>query len=170
MLIMVNVDHIAGETIPYVIDSLLARGAHNVHVTQAITKKGRPEYLFFADVPQEMLEPVGDFLVGELGTLGFRVLESRHVKFEYQVVQRHLVARDGTGGQELLRAPIRVKLIHNSRGEVASVKAEYEDVRASVEQLQQLGIELSLTTVREMVELAARGGQRQDLGNLSVEA
>ena len=43
---MVNVDDVSGETVPHVIDGLIARGAKSVHVVPAITKKGRPEFIF----------------------------------------------------------------------------------------------------------------------------
>ena len=41
VLIMVNVDDVAGETIPYLFDMLLRMGAKNVHAIPAYTKKGR---------------------------------------------------------------------------------------------------------------------------------
>jgi uncharacterized protein (DUF111 family) len=169
MLIMVNVDNIAGEAIPHIVEGLLARGAQNVHVVQAITKKGRWEFLFYVDVPEEKIEPVGDYLVSELGTLGFRVLETRHVKFEYETVQLQLVVCDKKTGQELLREPICVKLIQNSQGALASVKAEYEDLRACVAQLQQMGLDISFTALKEMIERSALGEKHESCKNLRVE-
>jgi pyridinium-3,5-bisthiocarboxylic acid mononucleotide nickel chelatase len=169
MLIMVNVDNIAGEVVPYIVEGLLANGAQNVHVVQAITKKGRWEFLFYVDVPEEKIEPVGDYLVSELGTIGFRVLETRHVKFEYETIQLQLVACDKNTGQELLHKPIRVKLIQNSHGAVASVKAEYEDVRACAVQLQQMGLDISFTALKEMIERSALGEKHENCKQLRVE-
>jgi uncharacterized protein (DUF111 family) len=169
MLIMANVDNIAGEAIPYIIEGLLAKGAQNVHVMQAITKKGRWESVFLVDAPEEKIEPVGDFLVSELGTLGFRILETRHVKFEYQILQLQLVACDETTGQELVREPVRVKLISNSRGQMASVKAEYEDLRICLGRLHQQGFDISFAALKNLVEHSALGEKQEIYQNLRVE-
>jgi pyridinium-3,5-bisthiocarboxylic acid mononucleotide nickel chelatase len=152
MLIMVNVDNITGELIPYIIEGLLTRGAQNVHAVPAITKKGRWAYLFYVDVPEKMIEQVGDYLVSELGTIGFRVFNDRHVTYEYKVVPVHVIAREKKTGQELLRKSIRVKLIQSHKGTLASVSAEYEDVRACVLQLQQMGFNTSFSFLKETIE------------------
>lgn len=39
MLVMVNVDNVAGEAVPYIIEQLMAPGAESVHAIPAITKK-----------------------------------------------------------------------------------------------------------------------------------
>lgn len=52
MLLIVNVDSITGEALPYLIDGLMARGASSVHAIPAITKKGRSEYIFFNRLAQ----------------------------------------------------------------------------------------------------------------------
>jgi uncharacterized protein (DUF111 family) len=166
MLMLVNVDHVNGEALPYFIESLMARGAQNVHVVQAITKKGRWEFLIFVDAPEEKIEPLGDFLVSELGTIGLRVFETRHVKFDIQILQFRLIIRKGE--QELYRQPARVKLIHNSQGEIGSIKAEYDDLRACVKQLQQEKVEFPLAVLKKLVEYMALQAEKravyQDLG------
>lgn len=169
MLIMVNVDNITGEAVPFIVEGLLARGAENVHVVQAITKKGRWEYLFLVDAPEEKIEPVGDFLASELGTLGLRILETRHLKFEYQLVAVQLVATDSETGQERFREPVRVKLVRNSRGEVTSAKAEYEDLRASLKRLQQMGLDISFAALRGLIEQAVLEEKHKVYKNLHVE-
>jgi uncharacterized protein (DUF111 family) len=150
MLMLVNVDHVNGEALPYFIESLMARGAQNVHVVQAITKKGRWEFLIFVDAPEEKIEPLGDFLVSELGTIGLRVFETRHVKFDIQILRFLLIIRKGK--RELYRQPAHVKLIRNSQGEMGSLKAEYEDLRGCVKQLQQENVEIPLSALKKLVE------------------
>ncbi|MEJ2596722.1 MAG: DUF111 family protein [Anaerolineales bacterium] len=167
MLMLVNVDHVNGEALPYFIESLMAKGAQNVHVVQAITKKGRWEFLIFVDAPEEKIEPLGDFLVSELGTIGLRVFETRHVKFDIQFLQFRLIIRKGE--QELYRQPVRVKLIQNNRGETGSIKAEYEDLKSCVEQLLQIDVELSLSALKKLVEHMALQEKRAVYKDLSLE-
>jgi uncharacterized protein (DUF111 family) len=168
MLMLVNVDHVNGEALPYFIESLMAKGAQNVHVVQAITKKGRWEFLIFIDAPEEKIEPLGDFLVSELGTIGLRVFETRHVKFDIQILQFRLIICKGE--QELYRQPVRAKLIRNSQGEMGSIKAEYEDLQTCVKQLQQMDIEFPLSALKKSVEhMALQEEKRAVYKGLGIE-
>lgn len=152
MLIMVNVDCINGEIIPYVIENLMGRGAANVHVVQAITKKGRPEFLFFIDAAEDKIEEIGDFLAAELGTLGLRVFETRHMKFAYEVTRARLVVRDG----QSLEATIGLKVRRDGQGRITSIRAEYEDLKRAVEEINKLGLKVSFSQLRQLVETTAR--------------
>lgn len=167
MLMLVNVDHVNGDALPFFIESLLAKGALNVHVVQAITKKGRWEFLFFVDAPEDKIEPIGDFLVSELGTIGLRIFETRHVKFEIQYLRFQLkIQRDE---REIYSEPVRVKLIRNSQGEVGSVNAEYEDIRACAKRLQQMGLDFPLSTLKKMVEHMALKESHAVFKDLSLD-
>jgi len=152
MLILVNVDDVPGELLPHVIDGLMARGAQNVHAVQSITKKGRLGYMIFVDAPSERLNELGGFLASEVGTIGMRVLESRHVRFDYRVRKMRLTAGDAAGGAE---AVVRVKEVHDADDRVVSVKAEYEDLRSALDQLDGLGVNTSLVALKRLVEEAA---------------
>ncbi len=154
MLILVNVDDISGEVIPHIIEGLMDRGAENVHAVQSITKKGRLEYIFLVDAPEDSIEPLGAFLVAEVGTIGMRVLESRHICFNYRFKQMHLTAETARGSQQAI---VRVKEALDDGGEVVSVKAEYEDLRAAVGGFEQVGVSVSFTTLKRTVEQAALG-------------
>jgi Uncharacterized conserved protein len=46
MLLMITVDDLPTEGLPYVIERTMERGAKNIHVLNGITKKGRVEYIF----------------------------------------------------------------------------------------------------------------------------
>ena len=50
MLLMITVDDLPAEGLPYIIERTIETGAKNVHVLNAITKKGRIEYIFLVDV------------------------------------------------------------------------------------------------------------------------
>jgi len=166
MLLLVNVDDISGEVIPHVIDGLMARGAESVHVVQAITKKGRLEFLFLVDGPEERCETLGGFLASELGTLGVRVFDPRHIHFEYRIRQVRLTAQAGGVPVETL---VRVKEVLGEKGQVLSVKAECEDLRAALAQFERIGAEVSLTALKRLVEQTALGQEDCSLQNIQAE-
>ena len=166
MLLLVNVDDISGEKIPHLIDELMARGAGSVHVVQALTKKGRLEYLFLVDAPGERIEALGSFLVAETGTIGMRVIETRHIRFDYRIQQVRLTAQTEQGPVQAL---MRVKEIYNGDGRAVSVKAEYEDLRAVLTKLQQSGAEVSFTALKQLVEQAALGREDRFLQSIRAE-
>jgi pyridinium-3,5-bisthiocarboxylic acid mononucleotide nickel chelatase len=169
MLIMANVDHIAGEALPFIIERLMAQGAGNVHVVQAMTKKGRWEFLFFIDLPEEKIDPVSRFLVTQLGTLGLRAFDTRHIKFLYAETQVLLSVRDAATSQDCFCEVIRVKLIRNREDEVAAAKTEYEDLRAALSQLADIGLDVPFATLKELIERAAMEGTCKTYKNLRIE-
>ena len=165
-LLLVNVDDISGEVIPYVIDGLTARGANSAHVVQAITKKGRIGYLFFVDAAEENVDVLANFLAGELGTLGVRVFDPRHICFEYRIRQVRLTIP--TGG-EPVRALVRVKEVLGEEERVVSVKAEWEDLQTALVQLEQAGLAVSLTVLKRLVEQAVLGHEDCCLRDIQTE-
>lgn len=165
MLLLVNVDDISSEVVPHVTEGLMARGAMSVHVLPSMTKKGRPEYVLLIDAPEACIESLGAFLAAEVGTIGLRILESRHICFDYRVRSMLLTTQAGGGGVE---ATIRVKEILNADAQVLAVKAEYEDVRAAVTQLHAAGVEVSFRTIKGLVEQAARGPGRSSYRDIHV--
>lgn len=167
---MVNVDDVAGETVPYLFEMLMSMGAKNVHAVPALTKKGRQEFIFLIDVSREHLTEIGDFLVSELGTLGLRVFEAgEHREFPHQVRESRLVVRDQATGEDASSHTISVKLIRDSRGRVAAARAEYEDLRRALKFLAGMGVHISLGTLRKLVEVAAWEGKSSTYRNLRVD-
>jgi uncharacterized protein (DUF111 family) len=166
MLLLVNVDDISGEMIPHVIEGLMARGARSAHVVPAITKKGRLDYLFFVDAPEEDIERLGGFLASELGTLGARVFDPRHIRFEYRVRQVRLTAQVD---EEPVQALVHVKEILGEEGQVVSVKAECEDLQKALVLLERTATEISLTALRRLVEQTALGQENCSLRDVQAE-
>ena len=170
VLVMVNVDDVAGETLPYLFEMLMNMGAMNVHAIPAFTKKGRQEFIFLIDSPREKVTEIGDFLVSELGTLGLRIFEeSEHVEFHYQVKESRLIVQDEATGKEVSNRTISIKLIHDSQGHVAAARAEYEHLKCALEFLGRMGIRISLVTLRKLVEAAALEGKSSTYKNVRVE-
>jgi len=152
MLLLVNVDDITNELLPYIIEGLMERGAANAHVTQALTKKGRLGYLLFIDTPAEQIETLGGFLVAELGTIGMRVFETRHIHFDYRTRQMRLTVPTEQG---TVQVTIRVKEVYNKAGHVVSIKAEYDDLQTALAQFHQAGMTISFTALKRLVEQQA---------------
>jgi uncharacterized protein (DUF111 family) len=170
VLIMVNVDDVSGETVPYLFEMLMNMGAKNVHAIPAFTKKGRQEFIFLIDTPREKVADIGDFLVGELGTLGLRVFEaSEHIEFPYQVKESRLIIQDEATGEEASSHTIAVKLIHDSQGRIAAAKAEYGDLKYALDFLIEMGVHISLFTLKRLVEAAVLEGKSSTYRNVRVE-
>lgn len=166
MLLLVNVDDISGEAIPHVIDGLMAQGAKSAHVVQAVTKKGRLDYLFFVDAPEERVERLAKYLASELGTLGVRVFDPRHIRFQYRVRQVQLTAQTGT---QPVQTIINVKQILDKEERVISIKAECEDLRLALAQLEQAGAEVSLTALKRLVEQMVSEQEDCSLQNIQIK-
>ena len=71
-IIETNIDDVSGEVIGQMIDKLIAKGAKDVTVSSAITKKGRPTNLVSVICDPSVLNTMIDTLVSETGTLGVR--------------------------------------------------------------------------------------------------
>ena len=166
MLLLVNVDDISGEVIPHVIDELMERGAMSVHVVQAITKKGRLEFLWYIDAPEEHVEKLGGFLAGELGTLGVRVFDPHHIRFEYQVRQVQLTIQTAHGP---IQMTVRVKEVLDDDGHIISAKAERDDLGAALAQLQRAGEQISLSALKGLVEQTALRQQHRVLNSIEAD-
>jgi uncharacterized protein (DUF111 family) len=160
MLLLVNIDDITGEMIPHIIDGLLSRGAESAHVVQAITKKGRPEFLFFIDAPEEQVETLANYLVREIGTLGVRVFKPHHIRFDYRCREVQLTTR--VGEESAVAAPVQVKMVSDGEGQVVSIKAEYEDLQAAITQLHRSGIEISFAALKRLVEQKALESEKEN--------
>jgi len=167
MLLMINVDDVSGETISHVIDELMAEGAASVHVVPAITKKGRPEYLFYVDAPENRLDAIGTYFARELGTIGMRIIETRHVPFQYRMNGVRISDADAP---EDPATDVRVKQVLNNDGQVVSVKADYEDIKTALARLRRSGRckTLSFTTLKGLAEQTVLGRRDTALGNIKA--
>ena len=165
MLMMMNVDDISGEALPHIIDELMSRGAHSVHVVQGLTKKGRLEYLFWVDAPGEKVEELGAYLATETGTLGIRVFEPDHIRFDYRIQRAEVrVVRETAE----LRVGIRVKEVLSRDSRVISVKAESDDLRLAIGELRATDIEISFSALKRLVEQAALNEHQRAVQGIRV--
>jgi pyridinium-3,5-bisthiocarboxylic acid mononucleotide nickel chelatase len=75
-IIETNIDDVSGEVIGQMIDRLIEKGAKDVTVSPAITKKGRPTNLVSVICESSNLNNLIDTVVSETGTLGVRISTS----------------------------------------------------------------------------------------------
>ncbi len=155
MMIFVTVDNITGEIIPYLIDVVMEKGAKNVHVIPAITKKGRPEYIFLVDVEEKFFEDVISFLIAELGTIGYRILQDEHRYLDYEIIEQEIkiIIEDIEEFQK-----IRIKKIKNKEGKTTTVNVEYEDLKRLANYLQSNGIHIPISKLKSKIETGFLAG------------
>lgn len=169
MLAMVNVDNIAGDILPYIIDNILELGARNVHCIQALTKKGRLGYLFLIDTDEEYLDPIADFLALEVGTLGMRVLENQHRRYDYVIQPVRLSIQGEDDRPPVCETIIDVKLIVGEDGDITSARAEYRHVEAACGELRSRGCRIPFLELKARAELAALEQYSPRRHNIFVE-
>lgn len=168
MLLMTNVDNLTCDQIPYIIKQLIEKGAGNVHVIPALTKKGRPEFIFLIDVAEDKFKNVAEFMAAEAGTLGLRIIEADHKAFNYEMQQVKVKLRDKEGSL-LCNDNINVKIIIGEDGKPLSVRAEYKELKAAAESLKQRGSELSFYELKEIVEFEALKKIRKSMPEIEVQ-
>ncbi|HOM97660.1 MAG: nickel insertion protein [Acetomicrobium sp.] len=157
MLILVNTDNISGESLPYLIDGLMDRGASSVHAVPATTKKGRNEFLFFIDMPEACLKEISAFLALELDTLGLRIIEQKHLSFgPTSALTIRIYHKDFP--ERFFE--VRVKELFDEFGETISCKAEYEDLKQAMHFFEDV-TSISFKNMKSAVELA--GMSREDI-------
>jgi uncharacterized protein (DUF111 family) len=154
VLLMTNVDNINSDQVPYLIEQLMQRGARNVHVVNALTKKGRPEYIFFIDVGEPERESVSRFLASEIGTLGIRCLKTDHSSYKYTIYPINMKLKDDLG-ESIWEGPVNVKLALDDQGSVLSVRVEYEDLKDVARIFAEEGSGITFYELKQMIETEA---------------
>lgn len=151
MLLMTNVDNIHADQVPYLIEQLMSVGAKNVHVVNAMTKKGRQEYIFFIDVPEENAYLVSRFLASEIGTLGVRIIQADHIAYNYSFETLKLSLHDNKENVAW-QGSVQVKIIRDDAGSPLSARVEYEDLKAAAKAIDVTEAEISFYELKQMIE------------------
>lgn len=123
-LMMAQVDDVPGELLGEFIRRAESLGARNVQVVASITKKGRPGYIIYVDVPGELESEVALLLGAELGAWGYRVLSAEHHHFE---IARFSIPLEVDADDASYGFTIRMKTVSRS-GTLLRVKAEHDDL------------------------------------------
>ncbi len=82
-----NIDDMNPQVYPYLIEKLLAAGAHDAYVIPIIMKKGRPGILLSVMVEKSKLDAVAQIIYTQTPTLGLRVQEIGRRKLPRREVQ-----------------------------------------------------------------------------------
>ncbi|MEG0797522.1 MAG: nickel pincer cofactor biosynthesis protein LarC, partial [Acidaminococcaceae bacterium] len=117
-----NIDDLAGEVFPYVLERLLAVGALDAWLTPIIMKKGRPAHKLAALASESFLEVVRTVILTETSSLGLR----------YYPVARTILERTMTVA-ELPEGSIAVK-IATYEGKIVHIAPEYEACKVAAVQ------------------------------------
>ncbi|AIS30845.1 MULTISPECIES: nickel insertion protein [Methanobacterium] len=152
MLLMITVDDLPTEGLPYIIERTMERGAKNIHVLNGITKKGRVEYIFLVEVSKKSLEDISKFLALELGTLGMKIFHTDHIKLPFEIISRKVVVETENTQLEI---EVQVKYLKNDNDQVISLKAEYEDIKKIALKLESRGISIPLAKLKTVIEAEA---------------
>ena len=152
MLLMITVDDLPAEGLPYIIEKTIETGAKNVHVLNAITKKGRMEYIFLVDVNRKSFEDVSSLLALELGTLGIKTLKTEHTMLPFEIISKNVIIKTKN---EQYESNVQVKYLKNKDKQVISLKAEYEDIKTMANDLEDHGIIIPLSKLKTLIEAEA---------------
>ncbi|TGC11472.1 nickel pincer cofactor biosynthesis protein LarC [Methanolobus halotolerans] len=141
-----NVDDVTGEILGSLFEKLLSVGARDVTITPATMKKGRSGHIIKVITKPENSDRVARELMKETGTLGIRVIPTRH---RYVADRRMDRVSINLGSQHF---EVSVKIAQDKNGEILHMSAEYEDCRRVAEK-----IKLPLKEVIRRVEEEAWG-------------
>lgn len=155
LLLMAQVDDVPGEVIGEFIRRAGETGARNVQVIPSITKKNRPGYVIYVDVPASLESDIATLFGAELGTWGYRVIAAEHKHFEIERFSVEANVR-ASGFERVFE--VRAKRICRD-GVFLRVKAEYEDLSKICETLRESGTLASLADVKASVESALRNDE-----------
>lgn len=94
VVVETNIDNMNPEIYPYVVEKLLASGAHDAYLVPVIMKKGRPGMLLSALTHRGNLDTITETIFRETTTLGVRIhhVERKKLKRDQQTVRTSLGA------------------------------------------------------------------------------
>ena len=106
LLLLYQVDHLSGEEIGWMFDSLAIPGVRNRNLVPTLTKKGRIGHLLILDIDPEVEAEISNLLFECLAVHGYHRIESTHV-FQKTVVRNIDVTI--TKGNKEISGNIRLK-------------------------------------------------------------
>jgi uncharacterized protein (DUF111 family) len=165
MLLMTTIDDLPAEGLPYVIERILDEGANNIHVLNAITKKGRMEYIVLVDVDKNKRDDICSLIALEFGTLGIKSFEYNHLKFPFEIETKTVTVK---AENMELESNVNVKYLKKDKNEVISLKAEYDDVKSILLALNSNGIKIPFSKLKTIIEAKAYESVLKD-GKITID-
>jgi len=124
IILETNVDDVSGEVLGNMLEKIMEKGAKDVTITPAITKKSRPTHLISVICDTDSMNSVLDLLFSETGTLGIRVRASERFIVPRSIVKTTITIQDK-------KFPIRYKII----GKDKNFKIESDDIKSIAESI-----------------------------------
>lgn len=121
-VIETNIDHLTGEEIGYLFDTLLESGARDVSVTPIIMKKNRQGSLLKVISRPENREKLIDKIFKETGSLGIRINPNLH----RGVAKREFESKTFNINGDEYEVTFKIAYVN---GELISKRPEYEDLK-----------------------------------------
>lgn len=152
MLIMTTIDDLPPEGIPYITDKIIDVGAKNVHIINALTKKGRMEYIVLVDFEEKFFNDISSLLALEFGTIGMKIFKHEHKKFPYELIEKKVLININDSPFEAI---VKIKYLFSDDNSLISLKAEYEDLKSLARELNQQGFDISFSKLKTIIEAEA---------------
>lgn len=162
MLIMTTIDDLPPEGIPYITDKIMDSGAKNVHIINALTKKGRMEYIVLVDFEEEYFDDISSLLALEFGTIGMKIFKHEHKKFPYELIEKKVLININDSSFESI---VKIKYLFSDDKKLISLKAEYEDLKHLAKELNQQGLDISFSKLKTIIEAEA---YKDSIGSKSI--
>jgi uncharacterized protein (DUF111 family) len=119
-----NIDDMNPQVYGHLIDTLMAKGAHDVYLTPIVMKKGRPAILLSVLTDKAKSTEILDMIFRETTSIGVRIQEVGRKKLSREVQT-----------VETSYGKIRIKI--SKRGdEIMTITPEYEDCKKLAEEKQ----------------------------------
>lgn len=164
-LIIAQVDHASGEVVGEALQELMQLGARNVQLLQSVTKKGRPGYILFVDLPDEKVTGVATYLAAELGIWGYHILNSQHVHFDISFREKTLRL---IAGEKNITRKLNVKYIMQN-GRLLGVKVDHCQVVEIQQRFLEWGYYYPLRILRTCLEAQLWSGENSEILFLRVD-
>lgn len=118
-----NADDVSGEVLGNLFEELLAMGARDVAILPATMKKGRPAHVIKVIAKPEDTAKLARKIIIETGSLGVRVIPTRHRLMASRRIESVKFEVDG----QVYEAA--VKIARDSEGVLLNISAEFEDCK-----------------------------------------
>ncbi len=128
-VIETDIDDVTGEMAGYIVEKLLDNGARDVSMIPLYMKKNRPGFMIRAITDVDNVAKLANILIKEIGTLGVRYNIYRRIIVPIRELKPIEIEINGR------RVTVTLKISKNLRGEVITIKPEYEDLKTISKEL-----------------------------------
>jgi uncharacterized protein (DUF111 family) len=155
-LLLMQIDHLSGEEIGHLVETLYAWGAGNVQILSTVTKKNRLGHLALVDAGAGQQEDLARKLVLHYGITGYHRIETVHYCERVNPETRPLVV---ACGEATLKMDLPVMVVGDGSSALF-VRAEYEGLRELGQRLvRAFGVEPSRVRLKLRIDALLAAGK-----------